>query len=78
MSSRLLFKSSADGFGREAFLKKCQHQHQILILFNAKETGNIFGVFLSNTLDGTEDWRSDSNAFLFNVTKKEQFKIKSE
>ncbi len=68
---KLLYRGSRDGFGANHFHLKCDGHENTLTLFKASETAFIFGAFTSTIWNSSNQYKSDSNAFLFSLTNKE-------
>ena len=77
----LLYRASRDGFDSKDFHSKCDGHANTLTIVRVKGKAFLFGGFTSATWDCSEKYKSDSNAFLFSLTNKEnkpcQMKITS-
>ena len=67
----LLYRGSRDGFRADDFHSKCDLKTNTLTLVKASETSYIFGGFTTASWDNSNTFKSDSNAFLFSLTNKE-------
>jgi hypothetical protein len=55
---------------------KCDNKSPTLSICKAHESSYIFGGFASVTLNGSQNYKSDPNAFLFSLTNKDNKPIK--
>jgi hypothetical protein len=67
----LLYRGTRDGFGVRNFHSKCDGHSNTLTTIKAHGTSYIFGGFTSIYWDSTSGYKSDSNAFLFSLTNKD-------
>ena len=67
----LLYRGSRDGFGAKEFHSKCDGHENALIIIRPKQSGNIFGGFVSVAFDSLSKWKLDANAFLFSLVNKD-------
>jgi hypothetical protein len=67
----LLYRGSRDGFDAANFHSKCDDHNNTLTILKAHGKSSIFGGFTSITWDSTSGYKSDSNAFLFSLTNKD-------
>jgi hypothetical protein len=72
----LLYRGTRDGFDLNAFHSKCDGHANTLTIFKAKESTSIFGGFTAVEWDSISRWKSDSNAFIFSLTNKDNDPIK--
>ena len=72
----LLYRGTRDGFGASAFHSKCDNKSPTLSICKAHDSSFIFGGFASVTLNGSETFKSDPNAFLFSLTNKDSKPLK--
>jgi BTB/POZ domain-containing protein KCTD9 len=72
----LLYRGTRDGFGAQDFHSKCDNKSPTLSICKAHESSFIFGGFASVSLNGSETWKSDPNAFLFSLTNKDNQPLK--
>eukprot|EP00347_Sterkiella_histriomuscorum_P010481 403376119 len=66
----LLYKATHDGFADTDYKKMC-YQKNNLIIFVLSEFDQVFGGFLSETLQKTNKCIADKGAFLFQLTKRQ-------
>ena len=78
---KLIYRATEHGFRAEDFHAKCDWYANTLTILKAKGTSYIFGGFTTAIWDDSDDFKSDSNAFLFSLTYKDnqscKMKIKS-
>jgi hypothetical protein len=67
----LLYRGTRDGFGAADFHSKCDDHKNTLTVLKAKGTSYIFGGFTSINWNGSGQYKSDPNAFLFSLTNKD-------
>jgi hypothetical protein len=67
----LLYRATRDGFDSNDFHSKCDGHSNTLTLCKAKETSFVFGGFTTVSWDDTNQYKFDSNAFLFSLTNKD-------
>ena len=67
----LLYRGSRDGFGAANFHAKCDNHKNTLTILKAHDTSYIFGGFTSVTWNGSYQYKSDPNAFLFSLTNRD-------
>jgi len=67
----LLYSGTRDGFGAADFHSKCDDHKNTLTILKAKGTSYIFGGFTSINWNGSGQYKSDPNAFLFSLTNKD-------
>jgi hypothetical protein len=72
----LLYRGTRDGFGAQDFHSKCDNKSPTLSICKAHESSFIFGGFASVTLNGSQIYNSDPNAFLFSLTNKDNQPLK--
>ena len=75
LEANLLYKLSRDGPESTTFHKLCDNKGATLTLFYLK-TGEKVGFYLSDPFDSDSGWKYDENIFIFNLNKKQQYKIK--
>ena len=71
----LLYRGTRDGFGSRVFHSKCDGHSNTLTLLKAKQSSCIFGGFTSVSWDGTSGYKSDSDAFIFSLSNKDNFPL---
>jgi hypothetical protein len=62
-----IFKGTRDGWTKEVFVEKVFNKGATLILINS---GSIFGGFTSLEWDSSNDYKRDTEAFVFNLERK--------
>jgi hypothetical protein len=67
----LLYRGSRDGFEPSDFHSKCDGKSPTLTVYKAKESSYIFGGFTTAKWHQLYEYISDSNAFLFSLTNKD-------
>jgi len=67
----LLYRGSRDGFEPSNFHAKCDGKTPTLTIFKAQESSYIFGGFTTGVWHKSNSYITDSNAFLFSLTNKE-------
>jgi hypothetical protein len=72
----LLYRGSRDGFGAKDFHSKCDNQSSTLTIIRAEKSNYIFGGFTTSFWDNSNQYKSDPNAFLFSLTKKDDKPLK--
>jgi hypothetical protein len=72
----LLYRGTRDGFGTNDFHSKCDGRSNTLTLLKAKESKFIFGGFTTAAWDSSSFCKSDSNAFIFSLTNKDNKPVK--
>ena len=75
-ASNLLYRATSDGFTYSAFHNKCDGKGATISLIKS-EDGLVFGGYASKSWNSGNTHISDPNAFLFSVTKRSAFAIKS-
>lgn len=68
---KLIYRASKDGFGAHDFHAHCDGHSPTLTILKAKETGFIFGGYTEATWDDLDEFKTDSNAFIFSLTNKD-------
>jgi len=71
-----LYRATRDGFGSRNFHSKCDGHSNTLTLLKAKESQFIFGGFTTVSWYRSKKCKSDSNAFLFSLTNKDNQPVK--
>jgi hypothetical protein len=74
----LLYRATRDGFGSDDFHSRCDGHLNTLTIFKAKESNFIFGGFTKVSWVSSFSYKSDSNAFIFSLTNKENKPLKME
>jgi hypothetical protein len=64
----LLYRGSLHGFSADDFHLKCDGKAKTLTLVKSKTTSFIFGGYTNATWDGSGQYKSDPNGFLFSLT----------
>jgi hypothetical protein len=72
----LLYRGSRDGFGNVDFHSRCDDHTNTLTIFKAESSSYIFGGFTSLSWNGSHQYKSDPNAFIFSLTNKENRPLK--
>jgi hypothetical protein len=72
----LLYRATRDGFGSDDFHSKCDDHANTLTIFKAKQSKFIFGGFTNVNWVGSDEWKSDPNAFIFSLTNKDNLPLK--
>jgi hypothetical protein len=67
----LLYRGTRDGFGAANFHSKCDSHSNTFTILKAKGNSYIFGGFTSIGWNGSYQFKSDTNAFLFSLTNKD-------
>ncbi len=67
----LLYRGSRDGFKARNFHERCDDKSPTLTIIQAKISNYIFGGYTENNWNGSNDSKSDSNAFIFSLTNKD-------
>ncbi len=67
----LLYRGTRDGFRAVDFHSKCDNHKNTLTILKAHGSSYIFGGFTSVTWNGSGQYKSDPNAFLFSLTNKD-------
>jgi hypothetical protein len=67
----LLYRGTRDGFGAHDFHSKCDGHSNTLTILKARHSSHIFGGFTSAIWDSLNQWKVDSNAFLFSLANKD-------
>lgn len=67
--TELIFRASKDGFTASSFHSKVNDKGPTIILIKSKN-GNVFGGYTGVSWTSSGQYCSDSNTFLFSVTKK--------
>ena len=67
----LLYRGTRDGFSAKSFHSKCDDKAPTLTIMKCKQTKFIFGGYTEAAWSSNEVSKSDSNAFLFSLTNKE-------
>jgi len=75
---KLLYRGTRDGFKQRVFHSKCDGHLNTLTIIKAKESKFIFGGFTTVSWESSTDskWKSDSNAFIFSLTNKDNKPVK--
>jgi hypothetical protein len=68
----LLYRGSRDGFGASDFHSKCDAHNNTLTILKANGSSFIFGGFTSTNWDGSGQFKSDPNAFVFSLTNNKE------
>ena len=68
---KLLYRGSQDGFDSINFHSKCDGHKNTLTILKTIDASFVFGGFTSEAWDVSGDWKSDSDAFLFSLTNKD-------
>ena len=69
---KLLYRASEHGFGLNDFYSKCNGKENTLTILKAGVTSFIFGGFTTKSWDSSShQYKSDSDAFLFSLTNKD-------
>jgi hypothetical protein len=71
-----LYRGTRDGFGAKSFHSKCDNKSPTLSICKAHDSSYIFGGFASVTLNGSQTFKSDPNAFIFSLTNKDNQPLK--
>ena len=74
---KLLYRASADGFTGTAFHSKCDGKSETITLVKTQNTNKIFGGYLDQAWQTQEAWVNSSKCFVFSLTSKEKYTIKS-
>jgi hypothetical protein len=74
----LLYRGTRDGFGSSDFHSKCDGHSNTLTIVKAIESSFIFGGFTTVAWESSAKgkWKSDSSAFLFSLTNKDNQALK--
>ena len=72
----LLYRGTMDGFGYDDFHSKCDGHANTLTIFKAKGSEYIFGGFTAMSWDSSSGCKSDTNAFIFSLTNKDNKPVK--
>jgi hypothetical protein len=67
----LLYRGSRDGFEPNEFHSRCDGKSPTLTIFKAQESSFLFGGYTTSVWHQLDDFISDSNAFLFSLTNKD-------
>jgi hypothetical protein len=67
----LLYRGSRDGFEPNEFHSRCDGKSPTLTIYKAKESSYIFGGYTTGVWHQLDEFISDSNAFLFSLTNKD-------
>ena len=67
----VLYRATRDGFDEDCFHSKCDEHANTLSIFKVKGNEFIFGAFTTATWDSSSGYKSDSDAFLFSLTNKD-------
>jgi hypothetical protein len=67
----LLYRASRDGFEPKDFHAKCDGKSPTLTIFKAQESSYIFGGFTTAKWHRLNEYISDSKAFIFSLTNKD-------
>jgi len=67
----LLYRGSIDGFGAADFHSRCDGHKNTLTIVKAHGSSYIFGGFTSVTWNGSYQYKSNPNTFLFSLTNKD-------
>jgi hypothetical protein len=67
----LLYRGSRDGFDPNDFHLRCDGKSPTLTVFKAQESSFIFGGFTTGVWHQLSTYISDSKAFLFSLTNKD-------
>jgi len=73
---KLLYRGTRDGFTSTSFHKKCDKAKPTLTLVH-NDQNKIFGGFTDQDWTITSNYKVTENAFLFSVTEKEKYPLKS-
>jgi len=74
---KLIFRASRDGFTPQAFHDKCDKYKNTVTIVQSNH-GKIFGGFVDSDWAVTNNYKSTPNAFLFSLSDKEKYPVKSE
>lgn len=74
---KLLYRASKDGFTGPAFHSKCDGKTETITLVKTQNTNKIFGGYLDQAWQTQEAWVNSSKCFVFSLTAKEKYAIKS-
>jgi hypothetical protein len=74
----LLYRGTRDGFGSLDFHSRCDGHSNTLTILKAKQSNFIFGGFSTAAWDSSSFCKSDSNAFIFSLTNKDNQPLKME
>jgi hypothetical protein len=72
----LLYRGTRDSFASDDSHSRCNGHSNTLTILKAKGSSNIFGGFTSVSWDGSSGYKSDSNAFIFSLTNKDNQPVK--
>jgi len=73
---KLLWRASKDGFTSSAFHKKCdKYKPTVTLVLN--DQNKIFGGFTDQDWTITSNYKVTDNAFLFSITEREKYPLKS-
>jgi hypothetical protein len=72
----LLYRATRDGFRSTDFHSKCDGHSNTLTILKAEESSYIFGGFTAVDWDGSSEWKSDPNAFIFSLTNRDNKPVK--
>ena len=72
----LLYRGTRDGFGSKDFHSKCDGHYNTLTIVKTKGSGFIFGGFTAVNWESSGEWKSDTNAFIFSLTNKDNSLLK--
>jgi hypothetical protein len=74
----LLYRGTRDGFGAKDFHSRCDNKSPTLSICKAKQSSYVFGGFTSVSWESMAvgTCKSDPNAFLFNLTNKDNKPLK--
>jgi len=72
----LLYRGSRDGFGAGDFHSKCDNKSNKLTLIRADKSNFVFGGFTTSCWDNSNQYKHDSNAFLFSLMNKDDKPLK--
>lgn len=73
---KLLFRGTRDGFTAQAFHDKCDKFKNTVTLVHSNH-GKVFGGFVDIDWVVTNNYKNTSNAFLFSITDKEKYPVKT-
>jgi hypothetical protein len=74
----LLYRATRDGFDSDDFHSRCDSHSNTLTILRAKGSEFIFGGFTTAAWDSSSFCKSDSNAFIFSLTNKDNQPLKME